>query len=183
MRLTVVLEGKRTPVDVSDDGTTVTVDGRSFPVRVVARTPVRVELEIAGEKSVVEEWPEPFAAPPTPVVVDGERWVVEVVLESTPSATRASAAPATAVTRSAPRAEAPDDGAGVAVVPPMPGRVVELKVHEGDHVRAGSVLLVLEAMKMRNEVTSPADGVVRNLRVSEGSSIRAREPMLRIAPA
>ncbi len=56
-------------------------------------------------------------------------------------------------------------------------------MHEGDRVRTGTVLLVLEAMKMRNEVTSPADGIVRNLRVSEGSSVRAREPMLRIAPA
>ncbi len=121
MRLTVVLEGKRTPVEVTDDGTTVTIDGHSFPVRVVARTPVRVELEISGEKTVVEEWPEPFAAPPTPVVVDGERWVVEVALESAPSGTRAPAAPAAVVARTAPRAEAADDGAGIAVVPPMPG--------------------------------------------------------------
>ncbi len=64
----------------------------------------------------------------------------------------------------------------------MPGRVVELKVHEGDRVRQGTVLLVLEAMKMRNEVTSPLDGTVRDLKVSEGSSVRAREAMLYIAP-
>jgi biotin carboxyl carrier protein len=64
----------------------------------------------------------------------------------------------------------------------MPGKVIEVRVKEGERVRKGDVLLVLEAMKMRNELTSPADGVVRGLRVSAGGNARAREPMMFIAP-
>jgi glutaconyl-CoA/methylmalonyl-CoA decarboxylase subunit gamma len=180
MRLTVVFGGKPVPVEVADDGSTVTVDGRTFPVRVVARTPVRVELEIAGEKSVVEEWPEPFAVPPTPVTVDGERWTVEVRLDSAGEAQRTATAAPAPPTASAPSTTA---SGAVPVLPPMPGRVVELRVKEGDRVRRGAVLLVLEAMKMLNEVTSPADGVVRDVKVAPGASVRAHDTMLSIAPS
>ncbi len=182
MRLTLVREGNRTAVEIADDGATVTVGGRSYPVRIVARAPGRVELEIAGERSVVEGWPEPFADPPTEVIVDGERWQVEASAERTSAPVRAAAPPVGPGPADGPAPVAPASGPGTAVAPPMPGRVVELKVREGDRVRPGTVLLVLEAMKMRNEVTSPVDGIVRDLKVSEGSSVRAREPMLYIAP-
>ena len=75
---------------------------------------------------------------------------------------------------------APHEGAPV--VPPMPGKVIEVRVKEGDRVRKGDVLLVLEAMKMRNEIVSPADGVVRGLAVSAGGNARAKAPMLFVAP-
>ena len=75
-----------------------------------------------------------------------------------------------------------ETGEGVPVVPPMPGRVIELKVAEGDRVSKGQTLLVLEAMKMRGEVASPADGFVRDIRVSPGSNARAKEPMMWIRP-
>ncbi len=71
---------------------------------------------------------------------------------------------------------------GVAIVPPMPGKVIEVRVRAGDRVKRGDILLVLEAMKMRNEVPSPADGVVENLTVAPGSSARAHEPMLFVRP-
>jgi glutaconyl-CoA/methylmalonyl-CoA decarboxylase subunit gamma len=70
----------------------------------------------------------------------------------------------------------------IPILPPMPGRVVELRVHDGEAVAKGAVLLVLEAMKMRNEVTAPADGVVRDVRVREGANVRARETMLVLVP-
>jgi biotin carboxyl carrier protein len=64
----------------------------------------------------------------------------------------------------------------------MPGRVIEVRVKDGDQVRKGDVLLVLEAMKMRNEIVSPVEGVVRGLRVAAGSNARAKEPMLYVVP-
>jgi biotin carboxyl carrier protein len=64
----------------------------------------------------------------------------------------------------------------------MPGKVIELRVSEGQRIEAGTVVLVLEAMKMRNEVTSPVAGVVRGLRVRAGANARAREPMLFVEP-
>ncbi len=181
MRLTVELGGRTTVVDVADDLASVRVGERSYPVRVVARTPLRVELEIAGESVVVEGWPEHEAAPPGPLDVNGERETAGVRLdvgakaagvplprpsEGTPPAPPAPAAPAH----------------GAAIVPPMPGKVVEVRVKDGERVAKGAVLLVVEAMKMRNEVTSPVDGVVRDLAVKEGSNVRAREAMLVVAP-
>jgi pyruvate carboxylase subunit B len=53
----------------------------------------------------------------------------------------------------------------------MPGRVVRVRVAAGDHVKRGQTLLVLEAMKMQNEIPAPEDGIVRSLSVREGESI------------
>lgn len=181
MRFTIVRDGERTPVEVADDLGAATVDGRTVAVRVVARSPLRVELEIAGEKIVVEQWPEHFATPPGPVDVDGERWAVEVVPETSPrlEVPRPAPSPEPAPVP-APR---PAAATGTPVVPPMPGKVVELRVHDGERVAAGQVLLVLEAMKMRNEVVSPVAGVVRGLAVAAGANVRAREPMLFVTAA
>ncbi|TET91981.1 MAG: biotin/lipoyl-binding protein [Methanomassiliicoccales archaeon] len=55
--------------------------------------------------------------------------------------------------------------------PPMPGRVVSIKVKEGDVVKVGTPILVLEAMKMQNEVVSPVDGEVKEVRTTEGSLV------------
>jgi biotin carboxyl carrier protein len=60
----------------------------------------------------------------------------------------------------------------------MPGKVVLLRAKIGDSVQAGDVLLVLEAMKMENEVVSPMNGVVREVRVTEGASVSLGEVML-----
>ena len=62
--------------------------------------------------------------------------------------------------------------------PPMPGRVVSIKVKKGDSVKAGSPILVLEAMKMQNEVISNTDGVVREIRVSEGDLVESGDVLV-----
>jgi biotin carboxyl carrier protein len=59
------------------------------------------------------------------------------------------------------------------VVSPMPGRVVRVLVAAGDRVIAGQGIVVVEAMKMENELRSPKDGVVREMNVSEGAAIDA----------
>ena len=60
----------------------------------------------------------------------------------------------------------------------MPGRVVSIKVKEGDSVKTGSPILVLEAMKMQNEVISNIDGVVREIRVSEGDLVESGDVLV-----
>ena len=62
--------------------------------------------------------------------------------------------------------------------PPMPGRVITIKVKEGDSVKRGSPLLVLEAMKMQNEIISNMDGVVREIRVSEGDLVESDDVLI-----
>jgi propionyl-CoA carboxylase alpha chain len=56
---------------------------------------------------------------------------------------------------------------------PMPGAVVRVAVAEGDTVRSGQLVCVLEAMKMEHPVTAPADGVVRTLPVRAGTQVEA----------
>ena len=68
-------------------------------------------------------------------------------------------------------------GEGV-IHPPMPGRVVSIKVKEGDSVKTGSPILVLEAMKMQNEISSNMDGIVREIRVSEGDLVESGDVLV-----
>ena len=68
-------------------------------------------------------------------------------------------------------------GEGI-IHPPMPGRVISIKVKEGDSVKIGSPILVLEAMKMQNEVTSNIDGIVREIRVSEGDLVESEDVLV-----
>jgi len=187
MRIVLERAGKKEEVEVASDLASVTVGGRTYPVVLVNAGVNRVELEIDGEKAVVENWPEHFAAPFGPVDVNGERWTVRVEagpaeVASSPGVAPASPPPTAAGAVVAPPPSASPPGEGVPVVPSMPGRVIELRVAEGDRVTKGQTLLVLEAMKMRGEVTSPADGVVRDLRVSTGANARAKEPMMWIRP-
>jgi len=65
----------------------------------------------------------------------------------------------------------------------MPGKVIELRVAEGDAVRAGDTLLVLEAMKMEHPMSAQEDGVVREVRVSEGDQVESGTLLLIVEPA
>ena len=58
-------------------------------------------------------------------------------------------------------------------IAPMPGKVVQLRVAEGDPVTAGQVLLIMEAMKMEQTVTAPQDGTVAQVSVEEGEQVDA----------
>lgn len=75
----------------------------------------------------------------------------------------------------------PQSGNTGDVSAPMPGTVLKVKVAVGDAVKKGQVLLILEAMKMENEIVSPADGKVAVLNVEDGKSVTAGEVMVSIA--
>jgi biotin carboxyl carrier protein len=108
------------------------------------------------------------------VTVDGETFQVEVE-----EVTEGSSAPRTEVagqqgfdravpTRIEPATETIEDGV---VTAPLPGVVSELRASEGDRVEAGSVLVVLEAMKMENEIYAPVSGVVNKVYVEVGQQV------------
>jgi biotin carboxyl carrier protein len=63
---------------------------------------------------------------------------------------------------------------------PMPGMVVSIPVHEGQMVQKGDVLVVLESMKMQNELRSPRDGKVVRVRVETGDRVEQKETMLSV---
>ncbi|HUI38651.1 MAG TPA: biotin/lipoyl-containing protein [Thermoplasmata archaeon] len=176
MKVTLELDGERREVDIDLEKGQATVGGVVVPVRVVARSWEGAELEIAGERVVVAGWPSDEPSPKRAVVVDGESYRVRAEVAAGPAGAPRSAP-------SAPSASAPPATAGAnSVVSPMPGRVIEVRVRDGERVAPGAVLLVLEAMKMRNEVLAPRAGVVREVRVAAGASVRAREPLLSVVP-
>lgn len=71
-------------------------------------------------------------------------------------------------------------GEGIEVLAPIQGSVVNIKVKVGDKVRKGDVILLIEAMKLENEVNSPVDGVVSEIVVSKGQSVTNKQLLMKI---
>ena len=90
-------------------------------------------------------------------------------------APKPAAAPAPAA---APVAKAAAGAGEHSIDAPMPGKVVKLVANEGASVKAGEVLLILEAMKMQNEITADADGTVKKFNVAAGQSVKAHESLV-----
>lgn len=122
------------------------------------------------------------------ITVNGKSYEVEVEEVGAPAssapkaAPKAAAAPA-AAPKAAPKAEAaPAPVAASAdqevVEAPMPGNIWKVLVKEGQEVKEGDVLLILEAMKMENEILSPRDGVVSKLATSEGSAVNTGDQLV-----
>ena len=90
---------------------------------------------------------------------------------SAPAATTApAAAPVSAPAPTAAPAASGSAGA-VSVKSPMPGNIIKINVKTGAPVKKGDVLVVLEAMKMENDVCSPVDGVVASVEVAQGATV------------
>ena len=121
------------------------------------------------------------------VTVNGASYQVE--MENAPAPVQKPAqAPAAAVastgsattTTSAPKAAAPA-GAGKPVTSPLPGVIIEVSVKEGQTVKAGQKVAVLEAMKMENEIQAPTDGTVTAILVNKGDSVLEGAEIVKIA--
>lgn len=122
------------------------------------------------------------------VVVNGNEYKVaieELAEEGAPLPSASKAAPAAprpappqpaAKPKPAPKAT-PTAGGG-AIVAPMPGTILQVAVSSGDSVVKGQTLLVLEAMKMENEIKAPADGVIKEVNVTQGVSVNAGEVLI-----
>ncbi len=65
---------------------------------------------------------------------------------------------------------------------PMPGNVIKVKVKEGDEVKKGASLIIVEAMKMENEIRAPYDALVEKLLVTEGEVVDAGSPLVDLKP-
>ena len=88
------------------------------------------------------------------------------------AAPAAPAAPAPAPAAAPAVPAAPAGAAGAVVVnAPMPGNILDVKVKPGDSVKAGDTLLILEAMKMENEISAPQDGTIATIDVRKGDVV------------
>lgn len=96
-----------------------------------------------------------------------------------PVAAAAPAAPAAPTAAPAPAPVALSDGEPVNA--PMPGNILRIDVKEGDKVKAGQTLLILEAMKMENEIAAPKDGTVVQIATSKGAVVETGTPLIVLA--
>ena len=109
------------------------------------------------------------------VIVDGHAYSVTVG----PDGSLDQVVPTNAAPAAAPAAGG--NGAGQPVPSPLAGTIFKVKVAEGQVVRSGEVVMVLEAMKMETEVRSPADGTVRSVAVKEGDAVQVGDTLLSLA--
>ena len=110
------------------------------------------------------------------VNVNGTEYKVAIELTSEEEAKAAPAAKPAAAPAPAPAAT----GEGEAVSCPMPGTILDVKVKVGDAVKKGQVLMILEAMKMENEIMAGCDGTVTSINVQNGQSVENGTPLCTI---
>jgi len=115
------------------------------------------------------------------VTVNGTAY--EITLEVVDAAdVKAAPAPAAPVAAPAPAAPAAAPAAGgETVVAPMPGTILAVNVQNGVKVQKGDVLMILEAMKMENEIICPCDGTIASVNVTKGSSVETGATLCVIA--
>lgn len=117
----------------------------------------------------------------TPYNVTVEEGAGAPVAAAPVAAPVAAAAPASAAAPAPAPAAAPaaqGTAGSVKVEAPMPGTILDVKVSVGDSVSSGSVLCILEAMKMENEIVAPQDGTVASVNVSKSDSVEAGQVII-----
>lgn len=120
------------------------------------------------------------------ITVNGTPYNVTVE-EGTSSAAPVASTPAPApvvapAPQAAPKAaSAPAAAGSVKVDAPMPGNILDVKVSNGTAVKAGQVLVILEAMKMENEIVAPQDGTVASINVNKGDTVEAGQTIVTLA--
>jgi biotin carboxyl carrier protein len=121
------------------------------------------------------------------VTVNGAAYKVEMEnAPAAPAAPAATANPAAQARQDAPAASpakpAPAPaGAGKAITSPLPGVIIEVSVKEGQAVKAGQKVAVIEAMKMENEIQASSDGTVTAVLVNKGDSVLEGTEIVKIA--
>ena len=159
--------GREHVVDIVEDakgGLKVTVDGEVVHADVLASRGEGGAQSISIDGRVIELWLE-STPPKLGVIADGQRFFATV--ESERMRIRAAAKPS---------------GGGEGVLQsPMPGRVVRVLVAEGDEVEAGAPIVVIEAMKMENELTATRAGKVVKVHVAAGATVDGGARLVEIA--
>lgn len=116
------------------------------------------------------------------VTVNGKKYQVAVE-DAVPGKAYTPAAPAAPAAAPAAPAAAPApaaDGAGTKVTAPMPGTILKVEASNGQSVKKGDILCILEAMKMENEIFAPCDGVVTSAAAREGASVNTGDVLYTI---
>ena len=149
-----IINGKEYAVNIENlqgNQASVTVNGKAYDVEIVGQAPKKIT---------------PVAKPAA----------------NTPAAPAPAAKPAAAATPAAPAAApAAAAGEGTPFKAPLPGTINDIKVAVGQTVNVGDVVLILEAMKMENEITAEKAGTITSITVNKGDSVMEGTTMFTIA--
>lgn len=105
------------------------------------------------------------------VEVEETEAVITAVTDVVAAPAPVAAAPAAAAPAAAAPAAPAVSGGGTPVKAPMPGTVLSVSAAAGQQVKSGQVIMILEAMKMENEIIAPCDGTVKQILVQKGSTV------------
>ncbi len=122
------------------------------------------------------------------ITVNGNTYDVQVeeltgqAVQTTPQSAPQPQTPVQNAAPTAPQAAASaPSGAGTNVNAPMPGNILDIKVNVGDKVSANQVVVILEAMKMENEIVAPTAGTVTAVNVTTGQAVNAGDVLITVA--
>jgi len=144
--------------EVDPHGDTVVVDGQTYSVRLLRQGDI-VTVYV-NERPFAVQLPPELAEGPFQVIIDAK--VYQVEMKGAPAAPRPA--------RRGPPPKPLAAGAGV-ITSPLTGRIIKVLVQAGDEVKEGDLLLVIEAMKMENEIVAPRAGRVKEVAVAPGARV------------
>jgi biotin carboxyl carrier protein len=150
-KFTLMLEGQ--PYDVERRGELMVVNGVEFPFTVKEGI-----VTVSGTPKTVK------IPSPTSAEVDGIAYAIEA---------KGLEEPRTTKNRKAASAGAAEAAGAVTAI--MPGLIIKILKNEGDRVEAGEIVMVLEAMKMQNDLTAKTSGVIRQMNVKKGENVEMRQ--------
>ncbi len=153
----IVVQGQEFEVQPGEDS--VDVGGIDYTVRIVRQSDI-VTVYVNERPYQVHLPPDPAAEGLIKVLVDAKEYEVELK----------GAAAVRRPAGGAPKRPTPPGGAG-AITSRMTGRIIRVDVEPGKQVKEGDVLLIIEAMKMENEVLAPASGTVKEVAVAAGARV------------
>ena len=116
------------------------------------------------------------------ITVNGTAYnvTVEEGTSNAPASQAPVSAPVAAPQAAPAKPAAPASAGSVKVDAPMPGNILDIKVSNGASVKAGDVLVILEAMKMENDIVAPCDGSVTSILVNKGDSVNSSDTLATI---
>lgn len=152
----------RVELERTESGWKCRLDGRELPLDVIAGEAGVLSLLLAGKSYAVKQ---ENAGTETKVVVGQERFSVSVQDPRSFRSRRPAGASAQGIKK---------------IIAPMPGKVVRLLVAEGSAVEAGQSVIVIEAMKMQNELKAPKNGVLKKINIAEGAAVEAGQALAEV---
>jgi biotin carboxyl carrier protein len=168
----IALDGREFEVDIEQDA--VIVDGRRFQVSLKGNGPARTAT--VNGRALNVRLDEPDDSGERSANVDGQVWRLRTS-GSSAAGGPAKAPPSSQSTRPS---RAPVRASKGAVTAQMTGRVLRVEVEAGEQVEAGALLLLLEAMKMENEIRAPRAGTVTSVLVGVGDRVNSGDVLVEL---